>query len=389
MDLAAYAELMASLEQASARYDKIRILAQSLTRCDAIDRRILPLAVLGQFFAPAESRQTGVSSKIVLKAMAKAYAKKPDELEDAWREKGDLGLVAQECAQKTTQSSLSTMRLTLGDVYEKIRSFAGMEGKGTVEKKTAILAGFISAARPREAKYLVRLLIGDLRAGIGEGNVRDAIITAYILDAPDELQIPRALSDRAQAVLDVLNDLGELAERVHGDPEGFSATAEVMRPIKSMLAVRSTSLADALSIAKLPCFLEPKFDGFRVQIHKDGDAVRFFTRRLEDVTVQFSEMILPVQRNIRASRAILDSEFVGYDPTTGTARPFQEISQRIRRKYDIERLARELPVVIKVFDILYRDGEDVMGRRFEERRGLLEESVHVTERMVERSECVR
>ena len=385
-----YAELMEKLEAVSKRYEKTVLIAEQLENISDSDLEIFPLALLGSFFPRHSSLETGISSKLVLKAMAKSFGKDSSEIEKMWGKQGDLGLVVQKLQSKGRQNTLFSKELTLKEVYAQLRKFPVITGKGSIDQKISTLTGLMNKANEKEIKFLVRLLIGDLRSGVGDGIVRDALILAYIMKDydKDNLSIPRELQDKAQSALDVTNDISEFSLLIKKHPLDFENhySLKLFRPLKSMLAMRSKGLDDAIENAKLPCILEHKYDGFRVQIHKKGKEVRLFTRRLEDVTKQFSEMIAPLKKAIKIDNAVLDSEFIGYDKKTGKLKPFQEISQRIKRKYDIEKIAEKLPVKAKIFDIIYSDSKSMINEPFTKRREALESAINEEKDSVEISE---
>jgi DNA ligase 1 len=372
MRFSRFAQLLEELEGVSGRYEKINRIAPLLREADDASLRIIPLFLVGRFFASYDMRETGISSKSVLRALAMATGVDAKRLEDDWRETGDLGLVAEK--HKASQASLIASDPTIVEVYEAIVKLSELEGSGSQGERIKRIAGLLSNAKTSICS-LTRLFIGDLRAGVGEGAIRDAVLVAFC-PPDDPSSIPRELSDRGQRTLDILNDLGEYAVLVKHYPDDFDTHAHIRigRPIKSMLAIRSTGLDDAIEKSGFPVVAEPKYDGFRVQVHKKGDAVSLFTRRLENVTSQFPDVTSAVRDRVRGD-VILDSEVLGYDPRTRRLVAFQDISQRIRRKHDIDALAEKLPVVIEVFDILHLGGEDLLERSFDERRTILETTV--------------
>ena len=386
MRFSRFASLLDDLEKTSGRYEKIGLIAPVLAQADDASLRLIPSLLVGRFFASYDERETGISSKSVLKALELATGVDAKSLENDWRETGDLGLVAER--HKASQASLLASDPSIVEVHEAIARLSDLTGSGSQGERIRRIAGLLANAKS-SIRALTRLLIGDLRVGVGEGTIRDAVIIAF---APpeDPASIPRELSDRAQATLDILNDLGALAVLVKEHPSDFDAHASIAigRPIKSMLAIRSAGLEDAVAKSGLPVFAEPKFDGFRVQIHKRGGDVWLFTRRLENITRQFPDVVGAVRDRVRGD-VILDSEVIGFDPTSKRLVPFQDISQRIRRKHDIDSLAKKLPVVVEVFDVIHADGEDLLSFSFEERRAVLDRVVDPEPWIVERSRAER
>ncbi len=394
-----YSNLMENLESVSKRYDKTKLIASTFKFLDekgfVEDIKILPLALQGNFFPRYVTLDIGVSSKLVLKAISKTYNVSSKKVEILWKEKGDLGLVAELLSKKEKQMSLFSKSLTLKEVFEGIKKFPEITGEKSVDVKLTIIDGFLSRAEGLEVKFLVRLLIGDLRAGIGEGILRDSLILAFIIKEwlhreNDELLIPKFLQEKVQLAFDILNDESEIALLLKEHPEDFESFIRIrlFRPIKLMLAQRVKNVKESFSTVGKPAMFEFKYDGFRVQIHKSNGEVKLFTRKLEDVTRQFPEVVSFIKSNVKAKKVILDSEFIGFDPNTKKTLPFQNISQRIKRKYDIEKLSKLLPVKPKIFDIIFLEDKELLNVPFKERRKLLEENVVVEKDKIELSESL-
>ena len=253
---------------------------------------------------------------------------------------------------------------------ENLRKLPALEGKGTVNKKIALITELLSSASPVEAKYLIRTLLADLRIGIKESTVRDAMASAFFESKKDAAK-------QVQDAIDKANDLAEVFDMVRKGKmhELGKIHLEVGKPIKVMLAQKVKTIAEAMKAVGKPCAVEYKYDGFRMLIHKKGSNIVLFTRRLENVTKQFPEVVDYIKKHVRGDSFILDSEAVGFDRKTKEYKPFQEISQRIRRKYDIEKLQEELPVEVNVFDVLYYNGKSLLDEPFEKRTALIKKII--------------
>jgi len=179
----------------------------------------------------------------------------------------------------------------------------------------------------------------------------------------------------------ITNDFGQVV-KVANKHNFSNLKMSVGRPLNPMLAIKSESISDALKSVGSPALVEAKLDGFRLQIHKDNNKINFYTRRLENVTTQFSELVPLIKSNVKSKFAILDSEVVGYDPESGKHLPFQFVSQRIRRKYNIEKKSKEIPVEINVFDVMYNDGRSCNYDSQKERRELLEKIIITKDRNI-------
>ncbi|MBD3319029.1 ATP-dependent DNA ligase [Candidatus Woesearchaeota archaeon] len=382
MDYLDLVKLYASLEKTSKRLEKTVLVGEFLQShkggCHII------YLIEGKVFPDWDSRKMGVASRLLLKALSVSTGESIAKIEMRWKKLGDIGEVAEELTKKKTQSTLFSQSLTVDKVQKNLEKLAELEGQGTVDRKVKIIAELLSSASPLEAKYLVRTVIGDMRTGLGEGVMRDAIVWAYL---SKEIQVSydkekNALvfgtdrKDYAQAVDEVeeaynlTNDFAKIAELLEKKGRKGLSSIELTpgKPIKVMLYPKAETIEEALKTVGSPAACEYKFDGFRLQIHKNADKVWMFTRRLEEVSKQFPELIALVKKNIKVSSCIIDSEAVGFSVKTGKYLPFQNISQRIKRKYDIEELAKKLPVELNMFDLMYLDGKTLIKESFEKRR---------------------
>ncbi|WP_436903180.1 ATP-dependent DNA ligase [Halovenus halobia] len=370
-----YAELVGVYERLAgtdSNNEKRDILAE--TFADAGD--LLPVVVKlvrGRLFAAHQREELGVSSSLTRDAIAKATGIADDDLRERWRETGDLGDVAAWAVENQTQQTLFSELLTVERVHDSLREITSFEGDGSQSRRVDEIAGLLSDADPSEARYVVRTALGHMRVGIGEGTIRDAIAVAF-LDGSDEA------IDAVERAYQVTNDYRVVAQTARDEGRDGLADLDVQlfRPVQAMLAEKGESLEQALTDAATDgeAICEVKYDGARVQIHKQGDEIRLFTRRLEDITEQFPDVVAAVREGVTAESAILDGELVGYTPETvefddREPVPFQRFSQRIKREDGVEKMAREVPVVVHLFDCLY-DGETLIETPFSTRIDRLE-----------------
>jgi DNA ligase-1 len=287
-----------------------------------------------------------------------------------WKSLGDLGKVAEKLKKQKKQSTLHSQILTTEKVLTNLRKLPELVGKGTVSKKLALITELLTSASPLESLYLIRTLIGDLRIGIKESTIKESMSSAFF-DRSKET------SKKIQDAIDKSNDIAlvfEIAKK--GKLKNLEKVLlEVGKPIKAMLAQKAKTIADGFKALGKPCVIEYKYDGFRMIIHKKGENIILFTRSLENVTKQFPEVVDYIKKYVKGKSFILDSEAVGYDKKTHEYKPFQSISQRIRRKYDIEKLQKELPIEINVFDILYYNGKSLLHETFEKRTALIKKNL--------------
>jgi DNA ligase-1 len=256
-----------------------------------------------------------------------------------------------------------------------------------------LVSELLTSASPAESRYIIRTVLEDLRVGIGEGVLRDAIVWAFFDESihikydskaksisPENRELYKAYVEAVQEAFDILNDFSEVSKIAKTSGlKGLKAIGiSVGKPLKVMLYQKVKDIAEAFDKVGRPAAFEYKYDGFRVQVHKQKGKITIFTRRLEDVTSQFPEIVDYVKKYVKGSGFILDAECVGYDPKSKKYLAFQNISQRIKRKYDIKKMAEKFPVETNVFDILSYEGESLIKKPFRQRRKIIEDIVTPT-----------
>lgn len=358
-------EIYDRLDATSSTLEKTDILADAFVDADELLPEFTQLA-RGRLFASWESDDLGVSSSLTAQAIANATGIDSDQIESWWRETGDLGDAAANAIKNRTQTTLVSETLDIHTVYDTLRGLAEYEGSGSQKRRIDDIANLLTDAEPDEARYIVRTIVGAMRLGVGEGTIRDAIAAAFF-DGSDEA------IRTVERAYEVTNDFRIVSEtaREQGRDGLDDLEVELFRPVKAMLAQKAEDVADALEATEQP-LVEYKYDGMRTKIHINGDEIRVFTRRLEDVTTQFPDIVAAVHEEIATESAIIEAEIVAYDPETGSPIPFQEFSKRIKRKNDIEEMAGEYPATVHVFDLLYHDGEPLVDTPLSERVERLE-----------------
>jgi len=363
------AEVCDELASTPKRLEKTDILSKFLETLSEEDKEVTYL-LLGSIFPEYSEKKIGISNQIAIQAISKSTGTEKEKVVKEWKKIGDLGKVAEELTKHKRQSTLHSHVLTTAKVLENLQKLAELEGKGTVSKKLSLITELLTSASPIEAKYLIRTLIGDLRIGVQESTIRDALNKAFFGNEKES-------AEKIQRALDRTNDIAivfGMAKRGKLK-ELENVSIEVGKPIKVMLAQKAKNLKEGFEMVGKPCAIEYKYDGFRMLIHKKGKNLTLFTRRLENVTKQFPEVVDYINKYVHGKEFILDSEAVGYDFKTKKYLPFQSISQRIRRKYDIEKLQKELPVELNVFDVLYYNGKSQIDIPFKDRAKLVREIV--------------
>jgi len=363
------AQLYEDLSSTTKRLEKIDILSKFLEHVSEEDSYLLYL-IEGNIYPDYDERRIGISNQIAIKAIAKATGSTPAKVASQWKKVGDLGQVAKELTKTKKQMTLASHLITTKKVIDNLRKLPELEGKGTIDKKLALITELLTSATPIESLYLIRTLIGDLRIGVQESTIKYAILKAFFHNNKE-------YEERIQKAIDRSNDLSVVFNiaRKKNIKKLDEIKLKVGHPIKAMLAAKAKNIEDAFKQLGTPLAIEYKYDGFRMLIHKANGKVTLFTRSLENVTKQFPEIEAYVNEFIKAKSFILDSEAVGFNRNTKKYTDFQAISQRIRRKYKIEELQKKLPVEVNVFDILYYNGESQLEKPFKKRRELIEKII--------------
>ena len=374
MEFARLAHTFEELERTSSRLALIALLTElfrSIERPDDIEK--VCYLVQGRVAPFFEALEMGMAEKTVARSIALASHTTPEHVLKLYATLGDMGLVAEQTQQEAGTVSDA---VSVDEVFEGLKAIAQTAGKGAVEKRIARLSELLTHVDGLSAKYVVRILLGNLRLGIGDATVLDALATAKWNDAKKRKLLEGAYNKTS--------DLGLIARTLWQYPteeEAQRAVAaldiQVGKPIRSQLAERLPT-AEAI-IAKMGVVVaQYKYDGLRAQIHKDGQRVSIFSRSLEDMSHMFPELIEGTLRQVRAERTILDAEALAYNPASEEFLPFQETTRR-RRTHQIEALAQQLPLKAFVFDILYKDGASLLDTPLVDRLKILEETVHPTE----------
>ncbi len=373
MEYSRLAGVYGELEQESAKLRKTGIISDLLKECSKEDLPMVTMLLQGRVFPAWSEREIGIASLLMIKALTSITGYDEKRVQREFNETGDLGLVAERLVKEKRQSTLFRRELSVEKVFSNLRDIAGVEGKNSQSRKFQLVSELISSAKPQEAKYIIRTVLGDLRIGVAEGIVRDAIAKAFFGDLEGD-EYKEALKAVEWAWF-IRPDYGEVASlaKDKGLRGLRKVSLEVGKPYMVLLAERSGGLDEAMEAFDKPG-LEFKYDGARLCIHKKRDQVWLFTRRLEDVTKQFPEVVKAARKSLQTKECIVEGEMVAYDKE-GRPRAFQHLSQRIKRKYDIEKVQEEIPVSVDVFDITFLEGEDLFGEPLSERWGKLRDSL--------------
>ncbi len=373
MDYKIICEVYEKLEATKKGLEKTTILSEFLDKIKKEPKTIYLLQ--GRVFPDYDEREFGISIQTAIKAISQASGTSEEKVTNEFRDLGDLGLVAEKLMKNKKQASLFSSKLTTEKVLTNLQKLPEIEGKGAVDRKLGLMIELFHSASGVEAKYLARNLLSDLKIGVGTGMLRDAI--GDFCFSPKNIEEKKKYNEILQSAYDKSTDFAEVFEKAL---EGVESLKKISlspgKPVKVMLFPKAKDVADAFEIVGKPAAFEYKYDGFRVMINKDERGeIKIFTRRLDNVTNQFPDIVEYVKKYVDAETFIIDCEAVGYDPKTKKFRPFQFMSQRIKRKYEIEKIIGELPIELKVFDIIFYNGKSFVETPFLERRKLIEKII--------------
>jgi DNA ligase-1 len=354
-------EIYEALNRTPSKLEKTEILANFLNKTPLHLLNLIPHLITGDVF-PKWDVELGVGPGLLYNSVSFVTGVGKKDIENAIRENGDTGLAVKGLFETKPQKTLFSSTLTVEGVYQNFSRMARTSGKGARKKKIKFLSDLLSNAAPLDAMYIVKTVLSELRIGVAEGLVRDAIASAFEVD--------KTVVERAFMLT---NDFGRVAmtAKESGEEGLKKLSVTVGRPLRPMLAQSMSSLEDAIKGAGNAA-IEIKYDGARVQIHKRKDVIKIFSRRLEDVTKGLPDVVSYSASSINAEEVILDGETVVVDPQTRRPKPFQDILRRFRRKYDIEKTALELPFETHIFDVLYLDGELMIDKPLKERKKMLQ-----------------
>jgi DNA ligase-1 len=385
-------EYFGQLEKTSSRNEKIRLLAQALKEADEeeVDKICyLALGRLAPLYVPLEFQ---LAEKMMIRIIAQAFGEKEEEVKREYKKRRDLGEVGEKYKIQNTKYKIQN--LTVGEVYERLMGVAKESGEGSQERKIQKMGSLLRELDGLSVRYVARIPLGRLRLGFLDLTILDALSVMLAGD--------KTLRPKIEGTYNVRADIGEVAKKLKIKNEKLKITGEEISPqpgvpvmpalcqrlpspeemMKKMMGPAYASDSEA-SAGKLA--VEPKFDGTRLQVHlqkpktkNQKPKIDIFTRNLENVTAMFPDIVRATSDLIQDTKykiqnTILDGEAIGMDPKTGKFLPFQETIKR-KRKYEVGQKAKEIPLVYFVFDILYKDGQNLLGRPFFERRKILEET---------------
>jgi len=375
------AESLSKLERTTKRLELTTLLSTLFKSVGADELPYVVYLIQGKIYPDYRGVELGIAEKLVIRALKMVTGLDEGAIERELGKRGDLGTVAESLISRRKQGALLYEQLTIGRVYGTLDRMSGLSGSGSQEQKLSLFINLLNDCEPIEAKYLIRMAIGSLRLGVADYTVLDALAEAFLGS--------RDKRESLEVAYNVSGDLGLVAGRlVKGGLEAVKEIGvELNRPIRPMLAERARDIPEALKHMQNGCICEYKYDGERVQIHKEGQSVSIFSRRLENITINYPDLVALARKKIKPEVAIVEGEAVAVDSNSGQFYPFQELMHR-RRKYGVDEAMAKYPVRLFLFDIMYLEGRNTVNMPLKERRALLGRSIEGGE-MIRLTESIR
>jgi len=366
-------EIYDQIEATTKRLEMTDLLVQLVkeTPKEEIDKVIY--LTTGVLYPEYMGVELGIADKLGIKAIAEVSGRPEHVIEEDYKKTGDLGVTAEKFSSIKSQATLVSEVLTVRKVYDTFDRISRATGPGSIDQKVKLLCGLLANASGKEAKYILRTAVGQLRLGVADMTILDALAVAYGGE--------RSTRDAFERAYNLSSDLGHVAKAAAtgGLHEIEQFKIVLGRPIRPMLAERLSDSKEILEKVGGKAAAEHKYDGLRIQAHVAAKKTSLFSRRLENITSQFPDVAQYIQDAFKAEDAILEAECVAIDANTGEMLPFQVISQRRGRKYDVQEMAEEVPVSLFMFDVLYLNGRDLTELAYPERRKALVKAIKQTQ----------
>jgi len=362
------AYLCERLEATTKRNLMISMVADFLRRLDKEEIEPAISMMLGRPFPKWDPRKLDVSWATLSRVIQRLTGTNWSDLSAAFRNTGDLGAAAKiifENCKMQRQTTLFEKSLSILEVRNVLEAIAEASGHGSRERKERLIESLLGRALPIEVKYLIKIMVGEMRTGLQEGLMEAAVSKAFSIPLK-KIQVASMLT----------GDVAETAALCAKEgPDGLlKLKFKIFRPVKPMLAQMAEDPEEALKEHGGKTAFEYKLDGARIQIHKSGGKVRIFSRRLTDVTKSLPDIVEIIRQRVKLDEAILEGEVIAVGKN-GNPLPFQHLMRRFRRVYSIERMIEEIPVELYLFDIIYMNGKSLISLPYVERRRRLEEAV--------------
>ena len=364
-ELAKYIE---EIEKTSSRNTITELLSSLFKKLSENEIRETIFLLQGRLVPLYESKEFGMAEKLIVNSAVTAFDIEKNKFILELKKIGDIGTAVEYFKNKIV---LREQDLSISEVFEKLTILADAEGKGSQEIKINVLADLISKLDPLSTRYLVRIPIGTMRLGFSDMTILDAL--SWMMRGDKSL---RPILQHSYHVKPNLGLIATILKRKNGIDKLKEIEPEVFTPIIMMRAERMSSGDEIIKKIGV-CAVEPKYDGFRLQIHKKGNEVKMYSRNLDDVSHMYPDIIEGIIKQIKETSIIIEGEAIGYSPKTGEYLSFQDTVQR-KRKYDIETMKMAVPLRLFLFDLLYLGRKSYINQEFKKRRDQLEKLVKIS-----------
>ncbi|MGC8571678.1 MAG: ATP-dependent DNA ligase [Candidatus Micrarchaeia archaeon] len=360
------------LDKVSSRLAMIDIMSELFKKSNSKEITAIVYMTQGVLSPPFEGIEFGMAENMVEEAIATSTGFTKSEVEAEYKKEGDMGVAAYNLIAKSKLKKIANEKYTVDQIYNMMMKIAKTSGSGSKDIKIKLLANMIVSSTPLEAKYIVKYPLGQLRLGVGDATVLEAL---SVMSAGH-----RELKEVLERAYNLCSDLGLVAETLKSEGikaiENFHVT--LFKPIRPALAERLPTAEEILEKMGGRCSVDQKYDGFRCQIHKKDGKVQIYSRRLENTTSMYPDLVEAAKEELKVDSIILEGEALAYNEATNEFLPFQETIQR-KRKHGITEKIAELPLKLFAFDLMYINGRDMMNEPYMKRREELEKILKNTE----------
>ncbi|TLX94909.1 MAG: ATP-dependent DNA ligase [Thaumarchaeota archaeon] len=312
-----------------------------------------------------EGIEIGIAEKIAIRALSKSAGIPIVKIEHEYKKMGDFGQVAAKVLEQKTQTTFITEDITVERVYDTLYRIAELKGARSQDMKMKYISSLLNDATPVEAGFIAKIITSNLRLGIADYTILDALAIAFTGSKENRPMLEHAYN--------VCSDLGRVANGVAKDGilslKNFQVS--IFSPIRPMLAERIKSPQEAREKMGPQFAAEYKLDGERVQLHMQGERIILYSRSLENITNYYPDIVERIDKSLHAHELILEAEAVAVNENTGEFLPFQELMHR-RRKYKIAKAVQDYPITVNFFDVMLLDGKSCLNMPYKERRRVLE-----------------
>ncbi len=358
-------ETFTRMSETRKRTELVDLIAEMFSRADK-DLRVLVYITQGKVGPDYMGIELGVADEIIISALSRVSGADLEHIQSEYARHGDLGIVAKSLMGAKSQGSLFMEEISVSSLHENLLSISRLSGQGSEENRIRAIMGLLINSTPDEALYITRIVTGRLRLGVSDATILSGLAKAF------------AVEDKSDEIEEAFNfhpDMGEIASQLQkGQIDSvLSMGPTPMIPAKVMLAERLPEISDIINKMEGKAAFEYKYDGMRTQIHLYNGEVRIFSRGSEETTRNFPDIISAFKNTFKCESCILDGEAVPYNAETGELYPFQMASLRRGRIHEIEKVSKDVPLAVFLFDIIYLNGETLHKLPYSERRQKLEE----------------